>query len=161
MPYHIETQDTYCDRQAHDPRGQDDLLRCARACAAASCTAWPTETGRHQDRARPPPRRHRSQTLFLNMFFGGKLKAMPPKLRQRRRRAHRDPPAGLRARGATSTRCAAHAAVPHHPLQPVRLARRTCSASRWATCCATGTSSSPGALENMLHRPAERGALVT
>ena len=40
------------------------------------------------------------QTLFLNMFFGGKLKGMPPKLRQRRRQARRDPPARLRGREA-------------------------------------------------------------
>ena len=32
------------------------------------------------------------------MFFGGKLKAMPPKLRSRRRPAHRDPSARVRRR---------------------------------------------------------------
>ena len=35
------------------------------------------------------------ETLFLNMFFGGKMKAMPPKAGQRRPAERGDPAAGL------------------------------------------------------------------
>ena len=60
-------------------------------------------------------------TLFLNLFFGGKLKAMPPKLVSRRRPARRHPPARLRARARPRALRRA-LRVPDHPVHAVRLA---------------------------------------
>ncbi|MCK7472303.1 MAG: hypothetical protein MZU95_17245 [Desulfomicrobium escambiense] len=85
-PFHIIEQDTYSDRQARDPRGQDDL-RAVLAAAARhplplrrrASASTKIALGHHRDDI--------LETLFLNLFFGGKLKAMPPKLRQRRRPA--------------------------------------------------------------------------
>ena len=66
-------------------------------------------------------------TLFLNLFFGGQLKAMPPKLVSDDGRHVVIRPLAYVAR-ARPVRFAEQRAVPDHPVQPVR-ARRTCSAS--------------------------------
>ena len=62
VPFHIENQDTYCDRQARDPRRQDDVL-AVLAPASRHPVPRGRRTGRDQDRARPPPRRHSGDLL--------------------------------------------------------------------------------------------------
>ena len=52
---------------------------CARGCAAASCTAWPANSARPRSRSATTATTW-LQTLFMNMFFGSRLKGMPPKL---------------------------------------------------------------------------------
>ena len=78
VAFHIEKQDTYASSSASSPRARR-CAACARGCAAASCTAWRASS------ARP---RSRSATIattccrrfFMNMFFGSRMKGMPPKL---------------------------------------------------------------------------------
>jgi tRNA 2-thiocytidine biosynthesis protein TtcA len=41
VPFHIEEQDTYSIVKDKIPRARR-CAACARGCAAASCTAWPT-----------------------------------------------------------------------------------------------------------------------
>ena len=57
VPFRIVEQDTYSRREARDPRGQDDVL-AVLAPAARRALPRRGRARRHQDRARPPPRRH-------------------------------------------------------------------------------------------------------
>ena len=79
VPYHIIEQDTYRVVKRVVPEGhtmcglcsrlrRGALYRCAREHGVTKIAL-----GHHRD--------DMIETLFLNMFFGGKLKAMPPKLR--------------------------------------------------------------------------------
>ena len=63
---------------ASSPRARR-CARCARACAAASSTAWPSELGATKI-ALGHHRDDMVATLLMNMFFGGRMKGMPPKL---------------------------------------------------------------------------------
>ncbi len=78
IEHRIETQDTYSIVKAKIPEGGTPTWP-----VLAPAPRHPLQRGAapqvQQDRARPPPRRHVAD-LFLNMFFGGKLKGMPPKL---------------------------------------------------------------------------------
>ena len=75
VPFHIENRHLQ-HRQAPRARGQDDLLssRLRRGILyrVAGEPARP--------RSRSATTATTSQTLLLNMFYGGKLKGMPPKL---------------------------------------------------------------------------------
>ncbi len=66
-------------RQARGARGQDHLQPVLAPAPGAFCTRWPTALGctkialgHHRDDI--------VQTLMLNMFYGGRMKGMPPKL---------------------------------------------------------------------------------
>ena len=60
------------------------------------------------------------ETFFLNMFYGGKLKAMPPKLvSDNGEHIVIRPLAYVREKGHCEIRQGAR--VPNHPLQPLRL----------------------------------------
>jgi tRNA 2-thiocytidine biosynthesis protein TtcA len=78
VPFHIENQDTYSIVKRVVPEGKTTCALCSRLRrgilyrVADELGATKIALGHHRDDI--------LETLFLNMFFGGKLKAMPPKL---------------------------------------------------------------------------------
>ena len=79
VPYHVIEQDTYRVVKRVIPEGRTMCGLCSRLRRgalyryAAENGITRIALGHHRDDI--------VETLFLNMFFGGKLKAMPPKLR--------------------------------------------------------------------------------
>ena len=78
VPFHIENQDTYSIVKRVIPEGKTTCGLCSRLRrgilyrVADELGATKIALGHHRD--------DMLQTFFLNMFFGGKLKSMPPKL---------------------------------------------------------------------------------
>lgn len=78
VPFHIVEKDTYSVVKEIIPEGKTTCGLCSRLRRgtlygfAESIGANKIALGHHRDDI--------IETLFLNMFFGGKLKAMPPKL---------------------------------------------------------------------------------
>src|SRR6266480_1498909 len=79
VPFHIEEQDTYSVVKRVIPDGGTMCSLCSRLRrgvlyrVATELGATKIALGHHRDDI--------LETLFLNMFFGARLKAMPPKLR--------------------------------------------------------------------------------
>ena len=78
VPFHIENQDTYSIVKKLVPEGQTMCSLCSRLRrgilyrGASELGATKIALGHHRD--------DMVVTLLMNMFFGGRLKGMPPKL---------------------------------------------------------------------------------
>lgn len=79
VPYHVLEQDTYSVVKRVVPEGKTTCGLCSRLRRGALYTFAHDQgynkiaLGHHAD--------DMLETLFLNMFYGGKIKSMPPKLR--------------------------------------------------------------------------------
>ncbi|MBL4821093.1 MAG: tRNA 2-thiocytidine(32) synthetase TtcA [Gammaproteobacteria bacterium] len=78
IDYHILEQDTYSIVTDKTPKGKTYCGLCSRLRRGCLYT-YAKEIGAHKI-ALGHHREDIIETLFLNMFYGGKLKAMPPKL---------------------------------------------------------------------------------
>jgi tRNA(Ile)-lysidine synthase TilS/MesJ len=139
VPFHIETQDTYSIVKRVIPEGKTTCSLCSRLRrgvlyrVAGELGATKIALGHHRDDI--------LQTLFLNMFFGGKLKSMPPKLvSDDGRNIVIRPLAYCRERDLEEW-----ATVRDFPSSRAICAARspTCNASKSRKCCVTGTSVFP------------------
>lgn len=81
IPFHIESRDTYSIVKRLIPEGQTTCSLCSRLRRghlyriATKLGATKIALGHHRDDI--------IETLFLNLFYAGKLKAIPPKLRSK------------------------------------------------------------------------------
>ena len=122
MPFRIVEQDTYSVVKRVIAEGKTTCSLCSRLRrgvlyrVAGELGATKIALGHHRDDI--------LETLFLNLFYGGKLKTMPPKLVSDDGRQHRDPPAGILQGERLGDLCRDRE-FPHHSLQSVRIAKKS------------------------------------
>ncbi|WP_280563026.1 MULTISPECIES: tRNA 2-thiocytidine(32) synthetase TtcA [unclassified Chromohalobacter] len=78
VPYHIVERDTYSIVKEKTPEGKTTCALCSRL-RRGTLYGFAEEIGANKV-ALGHHREDMLETLFLNMFFGGTLKSMPPKL---------------------------------------------------------------------------------
>jgi tRNA 2-thiocytidine biosynthesis protein TtcA len=146
VPFHIEEQDTYSIVKDKIPEGKTMCSLCSRLRrgilyrVADELGATKIALGHHRD--------DMLQTLFLNMFFGGKLKGMPPKLvsDDGKHVVIRPWPTCPRRTWCAGPRCSEFPIIPapvRQPGEPAAQAGRR-HAAEW-------DKKFPGRLDNMLH----------
>ena len=139
VAFRIVEQDTYSIVKRLVPEGKTMCSLCSRLRrgilyrVASELGATKIALGHHRD--------DMVQTLFMNMFFGGRLKGMPPKLVSDDGRHVVIRPLAYVAE-ADLERWAEHRRLPDHPVQPVRQPGRTCSACRSADAARLGARAS-------------------
>jgi tRNA 2-thiocytidine biosynthesis protein TtcA len=117
VDFHILEKDTYSIVQELVPEGKTTCSLCSRLRRgnlygyAEEIGANKIALGHHRDDI--------IETLFLNMFHGGKLKAMPPKLLSDDKKHILIRPLAYCKR---HRRIRTHQRISHYSLQPVRLA---------------------------------------
>jgi hypothetical protein len=141
IPFHIERQDTHSIVKRVIPEGKTMCSLCSRLRrgviyrVATELGATKIALGHHRE--------DMLETLFLNMFHGGKLKGMPPKLVSDDGRHVVIRPLAY----AAEKDLAAYAVVKHSRSSRAISAapRRTSSGSRSRRCSPTGTGAFPAA----------------
>ena len=157
MRFHIETQDTYSVVKRVIPEGKTMCSLCSRLRrgviyrVAKELGATKIALGHHRD--------DMLETFFLNLFFGGKLKAMPPKLVSDDGNHIVIRPLAY-ASEADLIRYARAAAVPDHSVRSVRLAGQPAAQADQSHADRVGEAL-PRAHRNHLPQPAQRRALAS
>ena len=156
IPFHIENQDTYSIVKRLVPEGKTMCSLCSRLRrgilyrVAGELGATKIALGHHRD--------DMLQTLFMNMFFGSRLKGMPPKLVSDDGRNIVIRPLAYVAEPDLE-RWAAHRAVPDHPLHAVRQPGEPAARADEEDAARVGAAAA-GAARQHLHRDGQHRALA-
>ena len=148
VAFRIAEQDTYSVVKRLIPEGATMCSLCSRLRrgvlyrVAGELGATKIALGHHRDDL--------MATFFLNLFFGGKLKTMPPKLvSDNGKHVVIRPLAYVRERDLA--KYAEVEAVPAHPVHAVRLAGAPAAQAGRRSCCANGRRKFPGRLDSIFN----------